>query len=128
MSWLSVPEVDREESSLGNRICSYPRFYYGAVTASWRFNDELTSLEAELRRDAQMLTLNRMHELLQACTAQEEAYQVISLVAGELFTGQNGYLAISHASDRYLETVAAWGKEALNGARLFTGGLLGAEA
>ncbi len=31
-----------------------------------------------------MLTLNRMHELLQACTAQEEAYQVISLVAGEL--------------------------------------------
>jgi PAS domain S-box-containing protein len=75
-------------------------------------NDELTALVAELRRrDAQMLTLNRMHELLQACTAQEEAYQVISLVAGELFTGQNGCLAILHASDRYLEPVAAWGNE-----------------
>src|SRR5207247_2138409 len=72
----------------------------------------LTSLVAELRRrDAQMLTLNRMHELLQACTTPEEAYQVISLVAGELFTGQNGCLAILHASDRYLETVAVWDNE-----------------
>lgn len=72
----------------------------------------LTSLVAELRRrDAQTLTLNRMHELLQACTTPEEAYQVISLVAGELFTGQNGCLAILHASDRYLETVAVWDNE-----------------
>lgn len=75
-------------------------------------NDELTSLVAELRRrDAQTLTLNRMHELLQACTTPEEAYQVISLVAGELFTGQNGCLAILRGSDRYLETVAVWDNE-----------------
>jgi hypothetical protein len=60
-----------------------------------------------------MLTLNRMHELLQACTTQEEAYKVIALVAGELFTEQSGCLAILHASDRYLERVAPWGNEVL---------------
>jgi diguanylate cyclase (GGDEF)-like protein/PAS domain S-box-containing protein len=76
-------------------------------------NDELTALVAELqRRDAEMLTLNRMHELLQSCTTREEAYKVIALVAGELFTGQSGCLAILHASNAYLEPVASWGNEA----------------
>src|ERR1051326_3863137 len=69
-------------------------------------NDELTALVAELRRrDAEMLLLNRLHELLQACTAKEEAYKVISVAMGELFAGQNGCLAILHASGGYLEPV-----------------------
>jgi diguanylate cyclase (GGDEF)-like protein/PAS domain S-box-containing protein len=77
-------------------------------------NDELTALVAELqRRDAEMLSLNRVYELLQACTSQEEAYKVIALVAGELLNGQNGCLAILHAADRYLEPVASWGDEAV---------------
>jgi diguanylate cyclase (GGDEF)-like protein/PAS domain S-box-containing protein len=77
-------------------------------------NDELTALVAELqRRDAEMLSLNRMHELLQACTTQEEAYKVIAMAVGELFTGQNGCLAILHAPDAYMEPVASWGDEAI---------------
>jgi diguanylate cyclase (GGDEF)-like protein/PAS domain S-box-containing protein len=76
-------------------------------------NDELMLLVGELRRrDSEMQLLNRMHDLLQTCTTQEEAYKVIALVAGELFTGQNGCLAILHGRDQYLETVARWGNDA----------------
>lgn len=75
-------------------------------------NDQLTALVAELqRRDAQMLTLNRMHELLQACSTQEEAYKVIALIACELFTGQDGCLAILDASGQHIEAVAPWGNK-----------------
>lgn len=73
-------------------------------------NDELKILVAELqRRDNEMQLLNRMHDLLQTCTTQDEAYKVIAVVAAELFAGQNGYLAVLHAWDQYLETVARWG-------------------
>jgi diguanylate cyclase (GGDEF)-like protein/PAS domain S-box-containing protein len=75
-------------------------------------NDQLKVLVAELQqRDIEMQLVNRMHDLLQACTTQEEAYQVIGLVAGDLFAGQNGCLAILHARDQHLETVARWGDE-----------------
>ena len=58
-------------------------------------NEELVALVAELRkRDQEMQLLNRMHDLLQSCTTQVEAYQVITLIAGELFVGQTGCLAI----------------------------------
>jgi diguanylate cyclase (GGDEF)-like protein/PAS domain S-box-containing protein len=74
--------------------------------------DELLALVAELqRRDKEMQLLNRMHDLLQSCTTQAEAYQVIALMASELFAGQNGCLAILHASGQYLDTVARWGDE-----------------
>jgi len=77
-------------------------------------NDELTVLVTELRRrDAEMLLLNRLHELLQACTTQDEAYKVISMAVGELFAGQSGCLAILNASGGYLEPVASWGNEAV---------------
>ena len=75
-------------------------------------NDQLKVLVAELQeRDIEMRLLNRMHDLLQACTTQEEAYKVIALVASDLFAGQNGCLAILHPWDRHLETVARWGDE-----------------
>jgi diguanylate cyclase (GGDEF)-like protein/PAS domain S-box-containing protein len=75
-------------------------------------NDELMLLVGELRRrDSEMQLLNRMHDLLQTCTTQEEAYKVIALVAGELFAGQNGCVAILHGRDQYLETVARWGND-----------------
>ncbi len=74
--------------------------------------DELLAVVAELqRRDKEMQLLNRMHDLLQSCTTQAEAYQVIALMANELFAGQNGCLAILHASGQYLDTVARWGDE-----------------
>jgi len=76
-------------------------------------NDELTALVTELqRRDSEMQLLNRMNDLLQTCNTQEEAYQVIALLGGELFPGHNGCVAILHASGQHLETVARWGDEA----------------
>ena len=76
-------------------------------------NDDLMALVAELRRrDGEMQLLTRMNDLLQTCNTQEEAYRVISLLGGELFPGQNGCIAVLHASGRYLEMAARWGDEA----------------
>lgn len=77
-------------------------------------NEELVGLVAELqRRDREMQVVNRMNDLLLACMTQEEAYQVTVLIAGELFAGQSGGLAILHPSGRYLELVAQWGNETI---------------
>jgi len=75
-------------------------------------NDELSVFVDELQwRDKEMQLLNRMNDLLQSCITQGEAYQVISLVAGELFPGQSGCLAILHGRDQHLEVVVRWGAE-----------------
>jgi PAS domain S-box-containing protein len=75
-------------------------------------NEELVALVAELKkRDQEMQLLNRMNDLLQACTTQSEAYQVITLMAGELFAGQTGCLAILNPCDQHFEMVARWGNE-----------------
>ncbi len=75
-------------------------------------NEELVALVAELRkRDQEMQLLNRMHDLLQSCTTQVEAYQVITLIAGELFVGQTGCLAILDPYDQRFKVVARWGSE-----------------
>ena len=77
-------------------------------------NDELLGVVAELqRRDQEMRLLNRMNDLLQTCTTQDEAYKVIALMAGELFAGHSGCLASLRPWDQYLETVARWGEDAL---------------
>jgi diguanylate cyclase (GGDEF)-like protein/PAS domain S-box-containing protein len=79
-----------------------------------KVNQELVALVAELKkRDQEMQLLNRMNDLLQACTTQVEAYQVITLIAGELFVGQTGCLAILHPLDQHFEVVARWGSEGL---------------
>lgn len=75
-------------------------------------NQELMALVAELKkRDQEMQLLNRMNDLLQACTTQVEAYQVITLIAGELFVGQTGCLAILHPINQHFEVAARWGDE-----------------
>src|SRR5688572_22915442 len=75
-------------------------------------NDELLALVDELQwRDREMQLLNHMNDLLQSCMTQTEAYQVITLTAGDLFPGYNGCLAILHATDQHLEVVARWGTE-----------------
>jgi len=74
--------------------------------------DELLALVDELQwRDGEMQLLNRMNDLLQSCMTLAEAYQVITLTAGELFHGLNGCLAIMQAKDRQLAVVARWGME-----------------
>ena len=81
-----------------------------AEDAVRKVNEELVTSVAELKRhDARMKTLNRMSDLLQSCATRDEAYRVVTMVAGELFPGQAGSLAILHPSGQYLETVAHWG-------------------
>jgi diguanylate cyclase (GGDEF)-like protein/PAS domain S-box-containing protein len=73
--------------------------------------EELVHRVRELRRkDSDMKVLNRMTELLQMCSAEDEIYRVVSLMADELFPGMNGFLAIMSGEER-LETVAHWGAE-----------------
>ncbi len=75
-------------------------------------NDELLASVAELqRRDGEMKSLIRLSDLLQSCTTQAEAYQVVAHGAIELFAGQSGCLAILSGQDKYLEAVARWADE-----------------
>jgi diguanylate cyclase (GGDEF)-like protein/PAS domain S-box-containing protein len=77
-------------------------------------NDKLLAVVAELQgRDHEMKLLNRMNDLLQTCTTQEEAYKVIALLGRELFPRQSGCLATLRAWDHFLETVARWGDDGL---------------
>ena len=74
-------------------------------------NDKLVASVADLeKRDEEMKLLIRLNDLLQSCTTQAEAYQVVAHVAVELFAGQSGCLAILYGPD-HMETVARWGDE-----------------
>ncbi len=75
-------------------------------------NEDLLSTVAELeRRDGEMRLLSDMNELLQSCTTQQEAFEVIALRAGQLFVGQSGCLAITRTGEQLLDPVAQWGPE-----------------
>ncbi len=77
-------------------------------------NNELTLLVDELQmRDKQMQLMNHMNDLLQSCVTPSEAYQIITLVVGDLFPGHNGSLAILDAKDQHLEVFARWGTEVI---------------
>jgi diguanylate cyclase (GGDEF)-like protein/PAS domain S-box-containing protein len=74
-------------------------------------SEELSVRLRELRRrDSDMRVLNRMQDLLQSCSTQEEVYKVLALMADEIFPGLDGCFAILRAGER-LETVARWGTE-----------------
>jgi diguanylate cyclase (GGDEF)-like protein/PAS domain S-box-containing protein len=76
--------------------------------------DELLALVDELQwRDQEMHLLNHMNELLLSCKTLSEAYQVITLIARDLFSGHDGGLAILHSTDQHLNVVAHWGDEAI---------------
>lgn len=76
-------------------------------------NQEMATIVTALkRRDVEMQAINRMNDLLQTCTVKEEAYKVISLMAGDLFDLRPGAVAIVHPEDQHLETVSRWGGEA----------------
>jgi len=73
-------------------------------------NDKLMASVVELQiRDEEMKSLVSLNDLLQSCTTQAEAYQVVAHVGAELFTGQSGCLAILSATDQCMEAVACWG-------------------
>jgi diguanylate cyclase (GGDEF)-like protein/PAS domain S-box-containing protein len=79
-------------------------------TTTGKLLDTVNELQ---RRDRQMQLMNHMNELLQSCVTQEEAYQVISLTAGDLFPEHNGSLAILQGRDQHLEVVSRWGSEVI---------------
>jgi diguanylate cyclase (GGDEF)-like protein/PAS domain S-box-containing protein len=77
-------------------------------------NNELLTLVDELRlRDREMQLHNRMNDLLQSCMTESEAYQVISLMAADVFPGHSGSLAILPAGNQPLEVVASWGPDVM---------------
>ncbi len=79
-----------------------------------KVNDDLLALVAELqRRDRETKRHSEMNELLQSCTTQEEAFEIVGLKAGDLFVGQSGCLAVMRAGEHLLEPVAQWGAERL---------------
>jgi diguanylate cyclase (GGDEF)-like protein/PAS domain S-box-containing protein len=83
-----------------------------AEKESQRLHEEMVDLVASMKhRDHDMSKLNQMNDLLHACASQDEAYRVIALMAGELFVGHSGFLAMLHPRDKRLETVARWGDE-----------------
>lgn len=83
-----------------------------AEDAAQQASDGLRALVAEMQlRDAEMNRLNQMNELLHACATQDEACKVVELMAGDLFAGQSGFLAMLNGRDQRLETVAHWGEE-----------------
>jgi len=89
-----------------------------AENAFRRTHEELLALVTEMKKvESEMKSVNRMNDLLQTCTTQEEAYQVVGMMMSELCAGQNGFLAIFHSSDKNLQSVARWGDEALVEAR-----------
>jgi diguanylate cyclase (GGDEF)-like protein/PAS domain S-box-containing protein len=74
-------------------------------------NEKLAALVTELRkRDAEMQLLFRLSDLLQTCNTQDEAYQVVSTMTGELFAGQDGCLAVLRPGMPDLKVVACWGQ------------------
>lgn len=75
-------------------------------------NEELLVLVDELQwRDKEMQLLTHMNDLLQSCMTQDEAYQVITLSATDLFPDHNGCLAVMNGTDQRLEVVARWGPD-----------------
>jgi len=77
-----------------------------------RANENLVASVSELqRRDEEMTSLIRLNDLLQSCTTQAEAYQVVGLTAKELFSWECGGLATLNGPNHKLETVARWGDE-----------------
>lgn len=74
-------------------------------------NEEMAALVARLqRRDREMQLLHRVNTLLQACQTQEEAGRVVARMAGELFAGRSGFLAISRPDGQALKIEASWGR------------------
>jgi diguanylate cyclase (GGDEF)-like protein/PAS domain S-box-containing protein len=75
-------------------------------------NEKLRAWVSELeQRNREMSLLGEMGELLQTCTALDEAYGVVAHCAQQLFQGESGALYVFRAARTLVERVAAWGGE-----------------
>ncbi|HAC62012.1 MAG TPA: GGDEF domain-containing protein [Cyanothece sp. UBA12306] len=72
--------------------------------------EELLKKTTELeQRNIDLIYLNDMSELLQACLSFEEVYKAVSQSAKLLFQELNGGLFIINQSEQIVEQVASWG-------------------
>lgn len=79
-----------------------------------RLHAETTRTVTELkRREAEILEINELYDVLQTCDSLQEAYAIVASVGARLFPNASGALAVSVSRARAMETVAEWGSEPL---------------
>jgi len=66
-------------------------------------------LDALQQRNREMVLLNEMSRLLQACQTVEEAYRIITDLSNQLFPQTTGALYLFHTGRTALRVVASWG-------------------
>ncbi len=91
-------------------ITARKRMEAGEKDAKEQLAGMVTALQ---QRDSEMTLISRMNDLLQTCETREEAFRIIALTTAELFSGQEGCLAVFQPTGQYLETVTRWGNEHL---------------
>jgi len=73
-------------------------------------NEKLTNTIQELEwRTNEMMLLNKLGDLLQACDSEEETYNIIINICKQLFPVDFGYLCILDDNKKILKIVAKWG-------------------
>lgn len=84
--------------------------HHHAAAALRTANERLAHVVTSLRqRDTDLQLLHRISSLLQACNSRYEVCQVITRMAGDLFAGRDGFLALRKHGHSDLEPVAYWG-------------------
>jgi diguanylate cyclase (GGDEF)-like protein/PAS domain S-box-containing protein len=90
-------------------------FFGGAIatvtdlTERKQAEENLTATLEQLRRhNREIVLLNHMSELLQACQSQEEAHQVVAQTVGQLFPNESGALNLLKPGGDRMEIVTAW--------------------
>ncbi|NJP07916.1 MAG: diguanylate cyclase [Chloroflexaceae bacterium] len=113
--------------SLGDIICNeyeQPIFLSGAMlditerklaeVQLQRANDQLQQINEDLRQhNREVMLLNQMSDSLQGCLGVDHAYEVIRVIAAELFPGQAGVLYIRRDDTTQYDAVAIWGASPL---------------
>lgn len=74
-------------------------------------NDQMSHVLSELQHhNSEIVFLNEMSRLLQACNSPKEAYQVVEDLSKKLFPGTTGALYLFNSSRTLLRAVASWGE------------------
>ncbi|MBF0100813.1 MAG: diguanylate cyclase [Desulfobacterales bacterium] len=73
-------------------------------------NKKLTSAIKEIEeRTHEMQVLNKLGDMLQSCETEEETYDLVVKVCGQLFKQDSGYLSILDETQKKLKIVSSWG-------------------
>ena len=77
-------------------------------------NEQMREFLNELqRRNQEIILLNEMSHLLQACQSTEEAYRIIADMSNQLFPSTAGALYIPNTARKLVSAVASWGELSL---------------